>query len=193
MLLIFAMKSQIAMEKVYKADSKQIKKIKEALQSSNKEKILEGIKLSRVDGTQETFTMMLNCLKETDEPEVETAVIAFLYDLKDESSVAPLIAALEDEEMKYYHSFLIAAFWQSALDGSAYLELFVKKAIEGEYMTSLEALTVIENFDSSFPQDTLMDCEADLLEAIDNELEEEKKNLLISLKEVISKLPQEGE
>lgn len=174
-------------------DSKEIKQIKTALSSSSKEQVLEGIQLSRKHANSATFELMLQTLKQTDEPDVEAAIIAFLYDLKDESSIDPLIRAIENDEMKYYHSFLIATFWQSALDGSEYLDLFVKKAIHGEYMSSLEALTVIENFDRSFPSDQLMNLEMDLLEAIDAEEQEEKKNLLISLKEVVSKLPIEGE
>lgn len=174
-------------------ESKEIKQIKTALNSSNKEQVMEGIKLSRAHANRQTFELMLKSLKDTDEPEVEAAIIQFLYDLKDESSVEPLIEALKNDEMRYYHSFIIAAFWQSAIDGSPYLDLFVKKAIEGEYMSSLEALTVIENFDSSFPDDLLMELDIDLSEAIDKEENEEKKNLLISLKEVVSKLPVEGE
>jgi len=172
---------------------KEEKQIKSLLNASEKEKQLEGIKLSRVHATTDTFNQMLNLLKKTDEPEVEAAIIQFLYDLKDERSIESLINALNNEEMSYYHSFIISAFWQSAIDGSPYLDLFVKKAIEGEYMSSLEALTVVENFDSSFPADLLMECEADLVEAIENEEQEEKRNLLISLKEVVAKLPEEGE
>jgi len=174
-------------------NNKELKKIKEALQSSNKDSVLEGIKLSRAHGTQESFKWMLETLKKTDEPDVEAAIIQFLYDLKDASSIEPLIEALKDDSMAYYHSFLIATFWQSAIDGSPYLDLFVEKAITGEYMSTLEALTVIENFDSSFPADLLMECEADLSEAIEQEEGEEKKNLLISLADVVRNLPQEGE
>lgn len=173
--------------------NKEIKEINAALSSPKKEKVLEGIKLSRAHANQDSFRLMLETLKKTDEPEVEAAIIQFLYDLKDVSSIDPLIEALNDEEMRYYHSFLIATFWQSALDGSDHLDLFVKRAIDGEYMTALEALTVVENFDSSFSADLIMECSADLNLAIEEENEEEKKNILISLKEVVDQLPQEGE
>lgn len=174
-------------------ESKEVKELKKKLSSSNREEILDGIKMSREHANQDSFKLMLDCLKDTDEPEVEAAIINFLYDLKDINSAGVLIDAIKNPEMAYYHSFLIAAFWQSSLDGSEHLELFVKKAIEGEYMTTLESLTVIENFDSSFPNQLLMECEADLAEAIENEANEEKKNLLESLKEVVGKLPEEGE
>ena len=136
---------------------------------------------------------MLQLLRDTDEPTVEASIIEFLYDLKDEESIPVLIDAILDEEYAFYHSFLVAAFWQSAIDGADYLDVFVKAAIKGEYMTTLEALTVIENFDSAFAQIDLMDYESDLNEAIEAEENEDKKALLISIGDVVRNLPIEGE
>jgi HEAT repeat protein len=124
---------------------------------------------------------------------VEAAIIEFLYDLKDEDSIPVLIDAIQDEEFSFYQSFLVATFWQAAIDGSDYLNLFVKTAIKGEYMTSLEALTVIENFDSAFPQDELSELESDLIEAAEEVQDEDKKALLVSMADVVRNLPIEGE
>ena len=60
-------------------------------------------------------------------------------------------------------------------------------------MTSLEALTVIENFDSAYSQDELLDLESDLNEAIEEEEDDDKKTLLISMADVVRNLPIEGE
>ena len=155
--------------------------------------VLAALKKSRKEGNAIIFEGILNTLKETDEPTVESEIIAFLFDLKDESAIPALINALNNEDMQYYWSFLVATFWQSAIDGSGHLDVFVKKAIEGDYMTSLEALTVIENFDSSFDQQLLQECTTDLNIAAQEEEDEDKKALLISLTEVVQKLPLEGE
>jgi hypothetical protein len=163
------------------------------LQSSSEKTVLAAIDKLRKHGTPKTFKQMMQLLRDTDEPAVEAAIIQFLYDLKDESSIPILINALNDPTMKYYHSFLVATFWQSALDGSGHLSLFVKKAISGDYTTCLEALTVIESFDASFNQQEITECEAALAEAIEIEKNKEKKKLLQSLHEVVSQLPIEGE
>jgi len=175
------------------SDSKIISSILNDLNASDPKIVLDAIKKSRKDGNAKTFQAILNTLKDTDEPTVEAAIIEFLYDLKDEESIPVLVDAIENEEMSYYHSFLVSAFWQSAIDGSDHLDLFVRAAIKGEYMTSLEALTVIENFDSAFSQSELLDYEADLNEAAENEENQDKKALLISLGDVIRNLPIEGE
>lgn len=174
-------------------DSKAIKSILNDLQASNEQTVLDAIKRNRKEGNNKTFAALLETLKNTDEPTVEAAIIEFLYDLKDQDSVDILINALKDHQMAFYDSFLIAAFWQSAIDGSDYLPLFVKKAINGDYMVCLEALTVVENFDSRFNNETIIELEADLDEAIEAEKVKDKMNLLISLRKVVSALPREGE
>ena len=170
-----------------------IKEIIGHFKSDDAKIVLEAIKKNRKDGNAISFKALLELLRDTDEPTVEAAIIEFLYDLKDEESVAVLANAIQDEDFLYYQSFLVATFWQSAIDGSDYLDLFVKIAIKGEYMTSLEALTVIENFDSAFPQDELLELESDLNEAKEEEQDEDKKALLQSMTDVIRNLPIEGE
>lgn len=169
--------------------SKATKTIVEGLFSTDQKKIIESIQKCRKEGNADTLKAMLTLLKNTDEPDVETAIIAYLYDLKGEESVPVLIEAIEDPEMSYYQSFLVAAFWQSAIDGADYLKVFVDAAIKGDYMTSLEALTVVENFDSSFSSSELMELEFDISQAVEDEVEENKKALLMSIQEVISNLP----
>jgi hypothetical protein len=175
-------------------DSKTVKSIIKDLGASDEKIVLDAIKRNRKEGNIKTFRALLDTLKKTDEPTVEAAIIEFLFDLKDQASVDELVRVLEEDSMSFYNSFLISAFWQSAIDGSAHLELFVNKAIKGDYMVCLEALTVIENFDeASFSQDEIMECEAILAEAIEVENLQDKKVLLKSIKEVIQRLPIEGE
>jgi len=169
------------------------KTILKDLKASDPKIVLAALKKSRKEGNADIFSCIINTLKETDEPAVESEIIAFLFDLKDETAIPVLIDALNKEEMQYYWSFLVATFWQSAIDGSGYLDVFVKKAIEGDYMTTLEALTVIENFDSAFDEQLIQECTMDLNMAFEEEEDADKKALLQSLTEVVKQLPIEGE
>ena len=173
--------------------SKATESILSDLKANDVSIVLDAIKRNRKDGNLKTFQVLLDLLKDTDEPSVEEAIISFLFDLKENESVPALIAAIENDEMAYYHSFLIATFWQAAVDGSDYLEVFVKKAIKGDYMVCLEALTVVENFDAAYAEADLVEYEADINEAIEQESNSDKKQLLASLADVIRNLPIEGE
>ena len=170
-----------------------IKEIISHFKSDDSKIVLEAIKKNRKEGNSVSFKALLELLRDTDEPTVEAAIIEFLYDLKDEESIPVLIDAIQDEDFLFYQSFLVAAFWQSAIDGSDYVDVFVKTAIKGDYMTSLEALTVIENFDSAFPQDELIELESDLIEAAEEVDDDDKKVLLVSMADVVRNLPIEGE
>ncbi len=173
--------------------SKVVKEIIKDLSASDTSIVLDAIKRSRANGNQIVFKTLLNVLKETDEPQVEAAIIQFLFDLKDNESVDVLIEAIQDASMNYYRSFLISSFWQAAIDGSDHLDVFVKAAIEGDYMVTLEALTVIENFDAAYSEHELLEYEADIQEASEKEENADKKALLISLGDVVRNLPIEGE
>lgn len=174
-------------------EPKAIKSILKDLGASDQNIVIEAIQKNRKEGNAKTFNALLKTLKNTDEPNVEAEIIQFLFDLKDEDSIPILIDAIQDREMHYYQSFLVATFWQSAINGSDYLEVFVKAAIEGEYMTTLEALTVVENFDDSFSQSELIEQEAELIQAAENESNESKKVLLVSMADVVRNLPIVGE
>ena len=173
--------------------SKQTQLLLKGLSSSKPEKVIESIEKCRKDGDIITLNAILENLKNTDEPDVEAAIISFLYDLKNQECTPILIEHLKDQDLKYYQNFLVATFWQSSLDGSAYLKEFVDVAIEGDYMTAVEALTVIENFEHSFPEIELMDAEAALNEALEKEKDENKKTLFESMINVLRNLPIEGE
>jgi len=173
--------------------SKEVSGILKGLASSKTDKVIESIEKSRKDGDLKTLKAIIQTLKDTDEPDVEASIIAFLYDLKNEDCIPLLIEALYDEALKYYQNYLVAVFWQSALDGSAYLKDFVEVAVNGEYMTAVEALTVIENFDTAFDESELLECEAILSEAIEVEKDENKLALLTSMADVVRNLPLIGE
>lgn len=173
--------------------NKIIAEIIKDFQASDTSLVKDAIKRNRKDGNVKTFAAMLDLLAKTDEPEVEEAIISFLFDLKDNESVPTLIEALQKDELEYYRSFLVATFWQAAIDGSDHLDLFVKLAIEGDYMVCLEALTVIENFDAAYSEHELLDYENDINEAVEKEGNKDKKELLVSLGDVVRNLPIEGE
>ena len=52
---------------------------------------------------------------------------------------------------------ILTTIWNSPLDYSLYLQDFVKIAVENDYLTTLECLTVIENFDGPFEEKSLLE------------------------------------
>jgi hypothetical protein len=70
-----------------------------------------------------------------------------LQELKDQEAQQALIDAIEDDEYKKHRQLLIAACWESGLDFSAHTDVFMELAGDKDAMTSLEAITVLEQID----------------------------------------------
>jgi len=160
----------------------------EAIESDDPIIVSNAVQRIRQQGNCRILPEILNILSRTEDSNVEAKIVEILFDLKDQNCAAILIEKIREPKLKNYHHFLIASFWQSSLDGSEYLKDFVDAAIRGDYMSCLECLTVVENFDSSFEEEDIIECNADLQEAIEEEENQDKKTLLIHLQEVINNL-----
>jgi hypothetical protein len=67
-----------------------------------------------------------------------------MNDLKDQTAVSEVISELRKNWNTDTKSMLVSSCWQSGLDYSGYSEDFAKIFVEGDYVTAIECLTVIE-------------------------------------------------
>ncbi|MCO6499814.1 MAG: hypothetical protein J5I47_05480 [Vicingus serpentipes] len=158
-----------------------------SLSSNKNEEVLTAIKQLRKHGKPEAIPHLLHLHQTTTNDEVINEITQFLFDLKDQSATETIINAIAKETNNSKKAFLISIFWQSVLDASDHLSFLVNQAIQGDYMVAVEAMTVIDNFETTFHEDEIMNIFYDLDEAIEHE-EEDKKELLITFKEAIRSL-----
>ena len=157
------------------------------LSSDVDKKVLTAIKQIRKHGKKETISPLINLLSTTDNVEIKNEITSLLFDLKDQSVVEELIAAIETGDYIKEKALLISIFWQSSLDSSQYISTFIKEAIKGDYMICIEVLSVIDNYDATFQETEIEDLKFDLDEAIELE-QTEKKDILISIRSAIDSL-----
>ncbi|MCD6201454.1 MAG: hypothetical protein J7K46_06590 [Bacteroidales bacterium] len=113
--------------------------------SARDEVVLSVIKEIRYSGNPALIPAVMKLYSQTDSPTITDAVVALIRDMKSQPSVAPLIPALQDISDQDKKQRMVAACWQSGLDFSAHIQVFLQIFLEGDYMTALEAFTVIEN------------------------------------------------
>ena len=87
---------------------------------------------------------ILNLLYQTRSDETRRELSLFLSDIKDPAAIPQIIEALNDDRYRPVWSIIAAACWQSGLDYSNYLDTFIRLLLEEDYLTSLEAFSVIE-------------------------------------------------
>ncbi|HLU83901.1 MAG TPA: HEAT repeat domain-containing protein [Vicingaceae bacterium] len=158
------------------------------LQTKDVNKVLTAIKQLRKSGKPEAIPPLLEVYLSKPEEEIKQAITELLFDLKADNTTVAIINAIENEKYSSIQPFLISVLWQSSLDASPHIAFLVQQAIDGSYLSCLEVLTVIENFDATFNEDEINDLVYDLEEAIEYEEDEEKQKLLISLRMVLQQL-----
>ncbi len=161
------------------------------LSSNDNKTVLTALKQLRKHGKPEAIKPLADLLLTSESDEISTTTINLLYDLKDQNVVDELMLCIEDEKYDEIKPILVAVFWQSKLDGSNYISSFVREAIKGDYMTAIEVMTVIDNFDeATFNEEEIINLKYDLDETIvdikENDLE--KAKLLDSIKSSLDNL-----
>ncbi len=157
-----------------------------------KKKILEAIKDAREEGDEQLIPALVNILQAPSNNKVKDETFKLLYDLKSQKTVWPLIQEIEKVTDRTLKAQLIAVFWQAGLDASEYLDELIKWAMDEDFFVANEAITVLENICPTVSEEDLMNYLYDISDEI-NSLEDEnpRKNLLLSLAEILKTYPVE--
>jgi hypothetical protein len=87
---------------------------------------------------------VINLLHDTQNEETRREVSFFLNDFKDPGGIPNIIDALNNDRFKPVLNIITSACWQSGLDFSNNLDTFIRILLKEDYITSLEAFSVIE-------------------------------------------------
>ena len=114
------------------------------LSSENEVIVLRAIQGLRSGGNIHYIPELLKLLNRTSSEPVEKELVRFLSDVKDTAVVPLILDGLRDRDLAGARENIVSACWQSGLDFSRGVELFVRLFLEEDYRTALESFTVIE-------------------------------------------------
>jgi hypothetical protein len=114
------------------------------LWSADEGVVLKTIYKLRSTGNLTYMPDLLSLLSKTPAEPVEKELIRFLADIKEQGVVPHVVKGLKDPGLKSARAGILSAVWQSGMDYSGHLELFIRLFLEGDYMVALESFTVIE-------------------------------------------------
>lgn len=118
------------------------------LEAKDEKKVIGALKRIPHEGSSDMIKPMLRLVKTGPSDEVRVLLEKVLFSLKDNDCIPPLLESLNDPEFEDVNFIILASFWQSGLDVSDNLSIVVKAACDGDYMTAVEAMSVIENCES---------------------------------------------
>ena len=166
----------------------EFKPLLKSLQSGDESEVLNAIKTLRSKGSASTVEAIIALLGDQPSQAILDEVSSYLFDLQDDVGLQPIIDAIGNEQFTQHKSLLISALWQSAVDASDHLLFLVELLERASYQETLEVITVIENLKGPFMEEEAIESVSRLDEIIYEEQDEQKRNLLISLNEVLNQL-----
>jgi hypothetical protein len=124
---------------------KKIKLLNEILNKDNNIVITEAIELLR---QEKPFAGAIGLITayydKTDDFSIRKTIKGFMNDLKDQSVCQEVIVEIRKQWKSDTISMLVSSCWQSGLNYSDFSLDLAKVFLEGDYITAIECLTVIE-------------------------------------------------
>jgi hypothetical protein len=121
-----------------------VKETAEQLSSTLDLRVIKKIHELKSNGKPIVLPLILDLLLKSRSDAVKNEVLILIGQLKDQACVPIIVTYVNFEKAGAHLANLISACWQSDLDFSKHLILFVDSFITGDYQVALEAFTVIE-------------------------------------------------
>ncbi len=112
---------------------------------------------------------LLKLLSQARNELIEKELIRFLANIKKQGVVPLVVAGLKKPGLKNARAGILSTIWQSGLDYSKHMDLFIQLFFEGDYLVALESFTIMEQ---------------SIEHLSDLEIEEKRNNLLDGLDRV---------
>jgi hypothetical protein len=151
-----------------KQHSQKIKQLLIDLNSGSAPKISSALKSLQVNGDLSVIRPIVEILKTKMSHQTETEVLNFLGDLKVTSASEEIMAILKDDHFLDVRQKLLSTIWNCKIDYSHFIAEFVEIACDGNFMESLECLTILENLDGPFEEHHILECQLHLKEYMED-------------------------
>lgn len=157
------------------------KEILAKIHSGDEQQIAEAIQEIQEKGDMNIAEILLQQLGEIKEPRLATIISNLLADIKDNKFKEILTDTLMTTSDAHLKTALLRIVWESPIDYSAYLDIFLKFLQDEDFTVAFEASTVIENMVHNLSEDQIQN----LCQTID-QIPEDKHFLIENIQEEIS-------
>lgn len=125
-----------------------ISKIIADINSDNTKSASSAIKEIRESGNNTLIKKLVSAYIKSSNDEIKGLIHKLLCDLRNQDSSAVLIEVLQSNKFEEAHKMVLSACWESRLDFTDYLEIFIDQVCTQGFEIAFEAFTVIENVEN---------------------------------------------
>jgi hypothetical protein len=170
------------------ADDKTIKIMASKLQSSKEDEVLFTIKQLRNVGDSRIMPFLFELLATSKSNQVKSSIISLLNDLKNKDCRPEIVKALRNSNYESIHKEILTTCWQSGLDYSADIELFVELFVNRDFLVAFEAFTIIDNFEEGMEASLIEPLILNLKSNIERFKGTDKESLFVELIHILDGL-----
>ncbi len=121
--------------------------IKEQLYSKDKNIVIKAVKDLRETGKDSDLNALIEFYSKSEDKEVNQLIYRLFCDLRTQKSTSTIVNLIKSTTDKPTLKMLVSSCWQSRLNYIDSFELFIDLVIKESFEISLEAFTLIENFE----------------------------------------------
>ncbi|HNW49529.1 MAG TPA: HEAT repeat domain-containing protein [Prolixibacteraceae bacterium] len=123
------------------------------LLSTNHQVVINTLEEVKSTGSSKLLPFLIDLLHASTNDDIKTMTYKILAELKQTDAIPVLVEAIRNEKYFQEQEILIRSCWENGLDYTPYLSVFIDLVIHGDYMTSFEAFTVIENLEGTIGEE----------------------------------------
>lgn len=158
-----------------------LKKILMELNSDDEKKVSKAIKSLETHGDVSFIKPLAEKLLHGASQKNQGEIIELLCSIKDSSVTADIMDVIENEKFKPIRKIMLSIVWNTKVDFSGYIDDFVAIAVQGDFMETLDCLTIIENLEGPFMEEDILEAQLHLKSYLeDTAPKDDQKSHLLS-------------
>jgi hypothetical protein len=165
---------------------KELDQIKKDLFSSESSKVISALKMARDKGDHSLIDPLLTLFLNEKDEAIRGEIQDMLSTLKISKAEKELEKALINGRFAEIRGFILSFMWSSGMNPSGSIKAICQAAVEGDFATALEALTLMENMEGPFDETELMEANLQIRQGIEDSKDSEKLPLLRSMFQLLS-------
>lgn len=144
-----------AMDAKEKQQSKRQAALLADLRSTDKRKVLSALKTTAEDGTGDLILPLLELFRDTPSDEIREKLAELLSSMKVSEAEDVFLEALDDDAFRNQRGSIMSFMWNSGFQGAEAVDTITRCALEGDYMTAIEALTLLDSLTQEPEEESL--------------------------------------
>jgi hypothetical protein len=158
----------------------------EQLLSPNKEEVLKALALVRESENERFIQPLITTWINSEDIDIREQASQMLNTLKVKGFERELMEALRKGIWKSHHGAIMAFLWNSGGNPTSFIFELVKMAVTGGAETMLECFSIIEVMEGPLPEEQLIESQAFLHQAYQDEQHDYNKKLIALLSNALA-------